>query len=674
MKSNWRYVIEGLLFAGLVVIVIALQPRRTSNFKYYFEVGKPWRYELLTAPEDFPIYKTESQLQQEREQVLKSFTPYYTIHSEIGYENLNKLLKEEAANDLSDKQREYLKNQFTHIYGKGVIAAGELESLRKNYKKITILNSRHEAVVQETSNLFTPKSAYDRVMDNAPLFSGSRFRDLNINLFLTPNLTYDTLTSTQMRESMLASVSLTEGVVQTGERIIDKGEIVTERTGQVLNSLRVLYNEREEDRHQTIWSRTGYILLVCLFIGLLALYLFIFRKDYCKSIKNIVFICSLIALLSIISSLLLRFSSLSIYLIPFAWVPMLIRIFFDSRTAFQVHLATIMLAALAVNAPFEFMVVQLAVGIVAVSGMKDLADRSQLALTTIWIFLTYVAVYTAFTIATTGDLHMLDGWQYACFTANALLILLIYGLIYLCEKLFGFVSSFTLVELTNVNNSLLLRFAEVAPGTFQHSLQVSNLATEAAKKIKVNALLVRAGALYHDIGKMSAPQNFTENQTDGVNPLLQMSETEAAQVIIAHTTEGVRLAHHYNLPKVMIQFIASHHGTSKVRYFYNNWCNRHPGEEPDEALFTYPGSKPQTAETGILMMADAVEARSRSLTTYTEESISEMVEQMIGAQIADGQLSETPLSFKDVEDIKAVFKEKLIQMNHHRIAYPERKK
>lgn len=676
MKINttfWNYTLQAILFIALILLVSQLLPRRTTNFKYYFEVGKPWRYELLTAEHDFPVYKTEAQLEQEKTQVLKNYIPCYKLMNETGNLQLQQLFEQEQAETLSDKQREYLQQQFASVYDKGIIAAAELQNLQSaGYKKINLVNLQHEAISQPLTAFYTPKSAYDYIMDNAPIFSGGRLKNMEINLFLVPNLQFDTLTSNQLRESLLASISLTEGVVQKGERIIGKGEIVTEDTYQVLNSLRIESDEKDEDLKQARWSRFGYILLVCLFIGMLALYLYIFRRRYC-TIRNIFFICLLIALLTLMSALVLRFTSISIYIIPFAWIPVLVRIFFDSRTAFQVHLSAILLAALVVDAPYEFVVIQLAVGIVAVSGLKDLAQRSQLALVTVYIFITYLLVYTAYTLATTGDWHLIDPWQYVWFIGNALMMLLTYGLIYLCEKGFGFVSSLTLVELTNVNNQLLLQFAEVAPGTFQHSLQVSNLATEAAKKIGADSLLVRAGALYHDIGKMSNPHFFTENQTDGVNPLLQMSEEAAAQVIIAHTAEGLKLAKHHNLPKVIGQFIASHHGTSKVRYFYNNWCNNHPGEKPDETKFCYPGPKPQNKETAILMMADAVEARSRSMSVYTEEAISEMVEQMVGTQVAEGQLAETNLSFKNVEDIKAVFKERLIQMNHHRIAYPELK-
>lgn len=376
----------------------------------------------------------------------------------------------------------------------------------------------------------------------------------------------------------------------------------------------------------------------------------------------------------VISCLLLRFTNLSLYLVPFAWVPIIVRVFYDSRTGFMAHLTTCLLVSLAAPAPYEFLTIQLIIGLIAVASLRDMSVRSQLATTAAYLFVAYTLLYTVFTIASTGSWQSINLWTYAFIFANSLLVLLAYGLIYLVEKAYGFISAITLVELTNVNSNLMIEFSQKAPGTFQHSLQVSNLATEAAKSIGANTLLIRAGALYHDIGKMPNAENFTENQTAGANPLSLMSYEEAAKLIIDHVSNGVQLARRHRLPQVIVSFIQTHHGTSKVRYFYNSWINAHPGEQVDESLFTYPGPNPFTKETTILMMADAVEARSRSLSVYTEESISDMVEQMISTQIADGQFADSPLSFKDIEKIKAVFKERIIQMNHHRIAYPEVKK
>ena len=370
-----------------------------------------------------------------------------------------------------------------------------------------------------------------------------------------------------------------------------------------------------------------------------------------------------------LACLALRFN-LSVYLIPFAWVPILTRVFFDSRTALFLHFTTILITSIIVPAPVEFFFIQIVVGMVAVSSLSDMTRRAQLVQTAAWIFFAQSVAYTALSFAQAGLWSSIDPWMYLYFAICGLLTVGCYGLIYMFEKMFRFISSITLVELTDINSELLHTLAERAPGTFQHSMQVSNLAAEAAKAIGANALLVRTGALYHDIGKMTDPIYYVENQIGAENPLLKMDPRDAAQVVMAHVTEGERIARKNHLPEVIINFITTHHGTSLVRYFYNTYCNTHPGEQVDETLFRYPGSKPSTKEGAILMMADAIEARSRSLKEYTETSIAEAVNQMIDAQIADGQFAETPLSFKDVEDIRRVFISRLIAINHHRISYP----
>ena len=336
----------------------------------------------------------------------------------------------------------------------------------------------------------------------------------------------------------------------------------------------------------------------------------------------------------------------------------------------MLHVMTVLLVSMATPSPFAFLFTQIIAGVVVIYSLRKMTQRAHLAHTAILTGLAYALAYTALMLTSTGTYTHLQPRIYMFIFANMVLIICAYGVIYIFERMFGLVSDVTLIELSNVNSDLMHRFAEEAPGTFQHTLQVSNLATEAAKKIEANALLVRTGALYHDIGKLMAPQNFTENQQGGDNPLSRMTNTEAAHTVIEHVSNGLALASKHHLPQIIRSFIASHHGTSLVRYFYNSEANAHPGETINEALFRYPGPKPSTKEAAILMMADAVEARSRSLSEYTEESIANMVNQMIDAQIQDGQFADTPLSFRDVEAIREVFTTKLIAIHHQRIAYP----
>ena len=605
------------IFAVLAVVCVLMFPRYNNAFRYHYEVGKPWGYAALTADFDFPIYKTDAQLQTDQQQLLSTFAPYFKYIPRV--------------------QREVK-----------VVPLEAMEWLQKEgYSRITINQTKYPV-----SELYTPKSAYAKFGYDCAI-----------------NLELDTARTEDMRSKLLATISPTQGMVQKGEKIIDKGEIVTERNYQILHSLRRAYEDESLGHRQRTLSIFGEAILVMLFLCLFVVYLYVFRVAYLRSLSTVSFFCLQMFIVIALACLALRFN-LSVYLIPFAWVPILTRVFFDSRTALFLHFTTILITSIIVPAPVEFFFIQIVVGMVAVSSLSDMTRRAQLVQTAAWIFFAQSVAYTALSFAQAGLWSSIDPWMYLYFAICGLLTVGCYGLIYMFEKMFRFISSITLVELTDINSELLHTLAERAPGTFQHSMQVSNLAAEAAKAIGANALLVRTGALYHDIGKMTDPIYYVENQVGAENPLLKMDPRDAAQVVMAHVTEGERIARKNHLPEVVINFITTHHGTSLVRYFYNTYCNAHPGEQVDETLFRYPGSKPSTKEGAILMMADAIEARSRSLKEYTETSIAEAVNQMIDAQIADGQFAETPLSFKDVEDIRRVFISRLVAINHHRISYP----
>ena len=615
------YVFRLGLFAVLAVVIVLLFPRYNNSFRYHYEIGKPWGYSMITAEFDFPIYKTDEQMQEEQQKLLSTFTPYFRYLPRVQHEVM-------------------------------VISLQDMEWMQEHgYSRIALL-SGGVSKVYPLSNVYTPKTAYDKY----------RYE-------IVQNLVLDTAKTLTMRENLLATLSPTQGVVQKGEKIIDRGEIVTERTYQILQSLRRAYDNESLGQRQRTLSIMGEAILVVLFLALFIIYLYVFRLTYLRNTNTVLFFCLQMFLVIALACLALQFN-LSVYLIPFAWVPILTRVFFDSRTALFLHFTTILIVSIVVPAPVEFFFIQIVVGMVAISSLGDMTRRAQLIRTAGWILLTQVIAYTAFSFAQTGAWNAINPWMYLYFFICALLIVGCYGLIYAFEKMFRFISSITLVELTDINSELLHTLAERAPGTFQHSMQVSNLATEAAKAIGANALLVRTGALYHDIGKIADPLYYTENQQGVENPLLKMDPRDAAQVVIAHVAEGEKIARRNHLPEVIINFITTHHGASLVRYFYNTYANAHPGEEVDASLFRYPGPKPSTKEGAILMMADAIEARSRSLTEFTEEAISKAVDQMIDSQIADGQFAETPLSFKDVEDIRRVFKTRLSSMNHHRISYP----
>lgn len=609
------------VFAVLAAVIVLLFPRYNNSFRYHYEVGKPWGYSSLTADFDFPIYKTDDQMKMEQKQLLSTFTPCYKY--------------------LPRMQRQIL-----------VVSLQDMEYLHsEDVSRIAVMQGRVSKTYPLTE-VYTPKSAY-----------------AHFGYECVQNLVLDTALTTTMREKLLSTLSPTQGMVQKGEKIIDKGDIVTDHTYQVLQSLRRAYDDESAGHRQRTLSILGEAILVVLFLCLFVIYLYVFRIQYLRSTSTVLFFSLQIFIVIALACLALRFN-LSVYLIPFAWVPILTRVFFDSRTALFLHFTTVLIASIVVPAPVEFFFIQIVVGMVAVSSLSDMTRRAQLVQTAAWILLVQTVAYTAITFAQTGVLSSIDLWMYLYFFICALLTIGCYGLIYTFEKMFRFISSITLVELTDINSDLLHTLAEKAPGTFQHSMQVSNLAAEAAKTIGANALLVRTGALYHDIGKMTDPLYFVENQNGGENPLLELDPRDAAQVVISHVTEGERIARRNHLPEVVINFITTHHGTSLVRYFYNTYANNHPDEQVDKTLFQYPGPKPTTKEAAILMMADAIEARSRSLDDFSEAAISKAVNQMIDAQIADGQFAETPLSFKDLEDIRRVFVSRLTAMNHHRISYP----
>lgn len=675
-KDTLNNILRIGLFIAVVVIIVLLFPK-DKKFKYQYEIGKPWTYELVTASFDFPIYKTDEQLEADRQELLTNYTPYFQFDNEVASQQISKWLADwNQRNPEEPTYKGYIERKLTDIYKQGIVSAGMYEQLLKDQRKnITVVDKNRRTETVSIDELYTPKTAYEEVIRDRPNYvNNQEIGTYNLNLYLVENLRYDSITSETVKGDMIKNLSLTSGMVQTGERIIDRGEIVSPGTYAILNSMKI-----ESQKKNTLLKESGYVLLgelimVFGFILMLTLYLNLFRPSIFEKISNLVFIAILILFIVSLSSIVIKYSSWGIYIIPLTLVPVIIRVFFDSRTALFTHIVTVLIVSLMVDNAFTFIIIQILAGMTAVSGLKDLTARSQLTQTALFIFISYTVSYLALELFAEGDVMRLHLMPLVYFAISSLLLLFAYVLIYMFEKIFGLVSSITLVELTNINSDLMMRFAEEAPGTFQHSLQVSNLATEAAKKITANSLLVRTGALYHDIGKMKNPEFFIENQVGGNNPLLSMSHEEAAQAIIQHVPDGVAIAKKHHLPEQIIGFITTHHGRTKTRFFYNSFVNENPGVTPDVEKFTYPGPLPYSKETAILMMADAVEARSRTLGEYTEKSITDMVENMIDAQIADGQFKDAPISFKDVETVKKVLADKIKNIYHSRISYPELKK
>jgi putative nucleotidyltransferase with HDIG domain len=670
MKSKrefWKLVLKIVLFAFLAFIITQLFPRK-NKFKYHYEIGHPWTYDLVTATFDFPIYKSDKQVEVEKEELLSQLAPYYSLDTDKATEQFNLLFRNQP--NLAGARLQ-IQELFYKIYLTGIISVESYEDLqKKNISRLTAILPDRTTKSLNVKDIYTPKSAYELIKRNI----SEDVMLYNINEYIVENLKYDSITTNLSHEEALKNLSLTTGIIQTGELIIGRGEIVTPATYQILESLKKEYESRLATFKQSTVTYAGELIAVAGLLALLVIYIVLFRPRIFEDIRNLLMLALNILLIVLITSLIMRYTNINYYIVPFALLPIVIRVFFDSRTALFTHIIAMMIISFTVDDSFQFLLLQIAAGMTAVSSLKDMTQRSQLVQSAMLIFLTYLAGFLASEFIFEGELSRVHWIMIVYFTISTAFLLFAYLLIYVLEKIFGLISSVTLVELTNVNSDLMMRFAEAAPGTFQHSLQVSNLATEAAKKINANSLLVRTGALYHDIGKMNHPECFIENQGGGKNPLTDLDPIKAAKIIISHVTDGIEIANKNHLPQQIIHFITTHHGLSQAKYFYNSYINQHPDEAIDKQLFTYPGPLPDSKETAILMMADAVEARSRSLNEYTEESIDRMVEQMIDSQIADGQLRNSNISFKDVEEVKAVFKDKIKNMYHTRIAYPEVKK
>lgn len=673
VSLNIRYVVYIVSLVLSVVAIYFLLPKE-NNFDRYFEIGKPWTYETVMAPKNFAIYKSDEQLEKERVEALKGLEPYL-INSQFAIHN-SQLFANSQKKSLSDREKNWLVNVFNEVYEVGVVSLQDKQELeRLGVEKVIVLEGNSVRGKVLLDDIFTPKTAYDYILSRASeeaWIDDNLLKTSNISEYIETNVSIDRGKTDQAIQIIVDGVMLTSGMVQKGEKIIDKGEVVTEEVYQILKSLQRVVDGTDLSKNDNVWKVVGDVVLIVVILVLLAAYFVLFRPKVLESIRATEFmILMLLGMLGLLA-LVTQYIELNEYIVPFAMLPLVVRVFFDSRTALYVHIVTVLLAAQMVPDATAFVMLHLLAGMAAVSSLKDMNARAQLVKSSLLIFVVYGVSFVAMELARGVEIEHVDWSMLFVFALNAIALLFAYGLIFIIEKVFGFLSEVTLVELSNINSPLLMEFSEKCPGTFQHVLQVSNLAVEVAKKVGANALLVRTGALYHDLGKMVNPMYYTENQT-GVNPLNDLSYEEAAQIIISHVQEGVKIAEKYNLPYQIIEFISMHHGCSKVKYFYNSFKNQYPDKEIDERKFTYPGPLPATKETAILMMSDVVEAASRSLKSYDKESISGLVEKIIDGQIADGQFKNAPLSFHDVEIAKSVFVEKLMNIYHTRISYPELK-
>lgn len=669
-RSTTFHLLIFLLTAFAIVWFLPSSERETIQY----EIGKPWAYGLITAPTDMPIYLDSARCKEIKDSVNRNFAPIIEIKNTTSDE-IVKNVNESLANieGFSASNRASVVATVKSIYSQGVISSRLASAIQSG--RIKSLRTVKGNVTSEinAAGFYSPKTAYARIDST---FTASNFKDafsqIGLSSLILPNIEIDTIASNKLSDEIYKKAIAPTGIIHEGERIIARGEIVTPQIYTNLQHYERILTERQSKAQTNgfyiFLGKIGFIILSLL---LLFFYLRIFRPRLFASAKTTVFIYTLVAVFVIANYIISVHVGGGIYLIPFTIVPIVVLAFFDTRTALFVNIVSIVLSVVVANSQFEFLFMQLMAGVTAVFSLKDLTRRSQLLRTAVMVFIAYVTSYVAVELMLHGTI---DDYikRVLLFTGiNSVLISFAYILIFIFEKIFRFTSVVTLVELADTNSKILQKLSEECPGTFQHSMTVSTLATDAARAIGANVQLVRTGALYHDIGKIENAAFFTENQK-GVNPHNALDPISSAKIIIGHVTDGLKIANRENLPDPVKAFIAEHHGKGVAKYFFNTYCNAHPDEEVDPEPFSYPGPNPRSRETSILMMADSVEAASRSLKEFTVEAITALVNKIIDSQVDDGLHDDSNISFRDIKTIKEAFIRRLGTIYHARVAYPER--
>ena len=673
---TWHdFLIRAALVIGTVAITVWLMPR-SSEFSFNAEKGRPWIYSDLSAPFDFPIYKSDEAVSKERDSLMKLYEPYFIINKDVSGKEIRQFYKD-YSNGIPGLANDYLSiiaNRLRDLYAIGIMNSSDYANLHQDTTRLIRVIDGKNANSVSITKINSVVSAYEEIfLDETLAAHREILKKCNLNDYLAPNLTYDKERSEASLNELHNSIPLATGLVQRGQKIIDRGDIVDTKTYNILMSFKKEMERKHENAPRLSLTILGQILYVTIIITCFTVFLSLYRKDYFEKARSSAMLYSFILFFTVIACIMVSHSVLHIYMLPFAMIPIFVRVFMDSRTAFMAHMTTILVCASILQHPLEFIAVETVAGMIAIFSLRELSSRSQLFWTAVLITVGMALTNISLDWIRTSDISRISYSEYNYITINGVLLFCSYPLLYLIEKAFGFTSNITLIELSDMNKELLRKMSEVAPGTFQHSIQVGNLAAEIARKIDAKSQLVRTGALYHDIGKIANPIYFTENQS-GVNPHEKMGAIDSAQMIISHVTEGIKMAEKYDLPTVIRDFISTHHGQGKAKFFYVQYKNAHPNDDIDELLFTYPGPNPFTKEQAILMMADTVEAASRSLPDYTEKTIRELVNRLIDTQVAEGYFKECPITFRDISYAKTVLIEKLKTIYHTRLSYPELKK
>ena len=706
IRTNFKIILAVVLFIFTAAVIVYLLPFE-GKFRYEFTKGTYWKHEDLQAPFDFPVYKTKEQLVKEQDSVLQNFKPYFIYDNELakkrlaefntdfeagwkeysikelgiaGESNYLKLKQYRENRETAQQYKEIIGQWLTEVYQAGIIDLAPIEGKGSMRVSEILLITGNLAEEKEVKSMVSPKTAFEyvnsRLVDynkqhKKPIVSKYTgfFKKFNINYYIAVNVTYDEEKSQQSKDQLLRSISRTHGMIQEGQGIISKGEFINHEKYLMLESLRIEY---EKNLGAVTSQLVNFGKMVIVLMSLLLIFLFLrnFRKEVLLDTNRTTFILLTVILMVLAASITLKYDLISIYVMPFTIVPIILRTFFDARLALFVHVITIILVGFFAPNSYLFVLLNIFAGMVAIFSLTNLYRRSKLVVTALLVVLTYALVYFGTAIVHEGNFNTIEWKYFAWFGYNGILILISYPLIYIFEKAFGFLSDATLIELSDTNQPLLRKLAEIAPGTFQHSLQVASLAEEAVHRIGGNPLLVRTGALYHDIGKMENPFYFIENQSSGVNLHDSLEFEQSARIIIDHVAKGVEIARKNALPEPLIEFIRTHHGTSTVQYFYKSFLVKYPEEEVDVRKFSYPGPKPFTREMAIVMMADSVEAASRSLKEINDQSLDKLVEGIIHTQMMEEQFNDASITFRDITTIKEVFRKRLKNIYHARIAYP----
>ncbi|MBC8005478.1 MAG: HDIG domain-containing protein, partial [Verrucomicrobia bacterium] len=601
-----------VLIAGIGVIFLIFPGE--SRFKYEFQKGTPWRHETLIAPFNFAILKTDAEIKVENDSLLNTYIPYFILDTLVEstkveefsvalsafIENNNKLRPTNAFRELP--------NILGNIYRTGILqqSADSYDELAGKQEIMVVIGKR--AIRTPVNGLYSIKSAYKELNDTIRGMTGDFYADfiktINLSDFVVENLYFDEELNRKEKSQLLDKISTTKGMVQAGERIIFQGDLVGQEKYMILESLKQAYEKKRGDNIEYILVIAGRLLIITFFIVLMFLYMLFYRRDIFDHKGKLSFIILMIVLMVFLAGFATKVESIHIYMVPMAILPILVRIFFDSRTAiFSLMITTLLIGYFAPNS-YEYIILQMFAGIIAVFSLNKLHKRSHIVFSALWVFLTYTAVYLAMAMVQEGNLDTINWTALEWFGLSSFLIFITYPLIYIFEKMFGFVSDVTLIELSDTNQPLLRKLAEQAPGTFQHSIQIANLAEAVIHRIGGNPFLIRAGALYHDIGKTFDPEFFIENQAIGMNPHDQIDHKKSSAIIIDHVANGVKLAQKYGLPEILIAFITTHHGTTQTDYFYKNYKKENPDMDVDPKMFTYPGPLPQNKETAVLMLID----------------------------------------------------------------------